>query len=151
MVNFFPYDARQSILSDLSLCVRAVISQRLIRNVQGKLVPAVEVLLNSAFIADLIKSDQIDQIRDAIEQSVSPGSQTFEQALYKLFKAGQISKDDALRNADSASNLSSLIDYSQTSKMKAYDPKAPKTGATAAPTADFGSIKLNIEQPDSGT
>ncbi|MGE5757749.1 MAG: PilT/PilU family type 4a pilus ATPase, partial [Sideroxydans sp.] len=77
IVNFFPYDARPSILSDLSMCLRAVISQRLIRNTQGKQVPAVEVLLNSAFIADLIKSDQIDQIREAIEQSVSPGSQTF--------------------------------------------------------------------------
>jgi twitching motility protein PilU len=151
MVNFFPYDARQSILSDLSLCVRAVISQRLIRNTKGKQVPAVEVLLNSAFIADLIKSDQIDQIRDAIEQSVSPGSQTFEQALYKLYKSGQITREDALRNADSASNLSSLIDYSETSKMKAYDSNAPKAAATATPKADFGGIKLNIESPDSGT
>ncbi|MFA7400841.1 MAG: PilT/PilU family type 4a pilus ATPase, partial [Sideroxydans sp.] len=62
IVNFFPYDARNSILSDLSLCLRAVISQRLLRNAQGLLVPAVEVLLNSALIADLIKNDQIDKI-----------------------------------------------------------------------------------------
>ena len=108
----------------MSLCLRAVISQRLIRNSQGMLVPAVEVLLNSALIADLIKSDQIDQIREAIEQSVSQGSQTFEQALYKLYKSGQITKEEALRNADSASNLSSLIDYSQTSKVKTYDPNS---------------------------
>jgi twitching motility protein PilU len=150
MVNFFPYDARPSILSDLSLCMRAVISQRLIRNTQGKLMPAVEVLLNSALVAELIKSDQIDQIRDAIEQSVSPGSQTFEQALYKLFKSGHISKEDALRNADSATNLSSLIDYSQTSKMKAYDPNVQQTGKSASPPVKFDGIKLNIETPDSG-
>jgi twitching motility protein PilU len=149
MVNFFPYDARPSILSDLSLCLRAVISQRLIRNAQGKLMPAVEVLLNSSLIAELIKSDQIDQIRDAIEQSVSPGSQTFEQALYKLFKAGFISKEEALRNADSASNLSSLIDYSQTSKVKAYDPNANQSGKSAPPPVKFDGIKLNIETPGS--
>lgn len=149
IVNFFPYDARQSVLSDLSMCLRAVISQRLIRNSQGKLVPAVEVLLNSALIADLIKTDQIDQIREAMEQSVSPGSQTFEQALYKLFKSGLITKEEALRNADSASNLSSLIDYSQTSKMKAFEPAAlaaAQAGTTAAATeSKFDGIKLNLE------
>jgi twitching motility protein PilU len=152
IVNFFPYDARNSILSDLSLCLRAVISQRLIRNAQGLLVPAVEVLLNSALIADLIKNDQIDKIRDAIEQSVSQGSQTFEQALYKLYKSGHITKEEALKNADSASNLSSLIDYSQTSKVKAYDPNASQTAnpsSSAAP--DFAGIKLNIEMPGSSS
>ncbi len=152
IVNFFPYDARNSILSDLSLCLRAVISQRLIRNAQGLLVPAVEVLLNSALIADLIKNDQIDKIRDAIEQSVSQGSQTFEQALYKLFKSGHITKEEALKNADSASNLSSLIDYSQTSKVKAYDPNAnPTAMPSTSSSPDFGGIKLNIEMPGSGS
>ncbi len=148
IVNLFPYDARNSILSDLSLCLRAVISQRLIRNAQGMLVPAVEVLLNSSLIADMIKNDQLDKIRDAIEQSVSPGSQTFEQALYKMFKSGQITKEEALRNADSASNLSSLIDYSQTSKMKIYDPNSSQPATPVSPAANFGSIKLNIGEPD---
>ncbi len=148
IVNFFPYDARNSILSDLSLCLRAIISQRLIRNEKGVLIPAVEVLLNSALIADLIKNDQIDKIRDAIEQSVSQGSQTFEQALYKLYKSGHITKDDALKNADSASNLASLIDYSQTSKVKAYDPNAnPAAPPSTTSSPDFGGIKLNIEMP----
>ncbi|KAF0205409.1 MAG: twitching motility protein [Gallionellaceae bacterium] len=149
IVNFFPYDARQSVLSDLSMCLRAVISQRLIRNSQGKLVPAVEVLLNSALIADLIKTDQIDQIREAMEQSVSPGAQTFEQALYKLFKSGLITKEEALRNADSASNLSSLIDYSQTTQMKAFEPAAlalAQAGTQASPAdSKFDGIKLNLE------
>lgn len=149
IVNFFPYDARQSILSDLAMSMRAVISQRLVRNAQGQQVPAVEVLLNSALIADLIKNDQIEKVREAIEQSVSHGSQTFEQALYKLFKSGQITKEEALKNADSASNLSSLIDYSVTSKMKAFDPTehpAPTQAAASAAT-NFDSIKLNIELP----
>ncbi|HEU0282642.1 MAG TPA: PilT/PilU family type 4a pilus ATPase, partial [Gallionella sp.] len=141
IVNFFPYDARQSVLSDLSMCLRAVISQRLLRNEKGKLVPAVEILLNTSLIADLIKNDEIEKIRDAIGQSVSPGSQTFEQALYKLFKNGLITKEEALRNADSASNLSSLLDFSQTSKVKAYDPNAPQSATSSdAPAADFGHI-----------
>ena len=150
IVNFFPYDARQSVLSDLSMCLRAVISQRLVRGVDGKQVPAVEVLLNTSLISDMIKNDEIEKIRDAIEQSVSPGSQTFERALYKLFKAGKISKEEALRNADSASNLSSLIDYSQTTRMKAYDGQQPETEVPKAkpdvpPKTDFGGIKLNID------
>ncbi len=150
IVNFFPYDARNSILSDLSLSLRAVISQRLIRNTKGLLVPAVEVLLNSALISDLIKNDQIEKIREAIEQSVSQGSQTFEQALYKMYKSGQISKEDALKNADSASNLASLIDYSKTAKVQAYDPaNAPQLKST--PDANFGGIKLTIETPGSGS
>lgn len=144
IINFFPYDSRQSILSDLSMCLRAVISQRLVRNVQGKLMPAVEILINSSLIADLIKNGEIDKIRDAIEQSVSPGSQTFEQALYQLFKKGQITKEEAVRNADSASNLSAMIDYSETRKMKAYDPNEANPIAKA-PTTSFDAIKLNID------
>jgi len=148
IINFFPYDARQSVLSDLSMCLRAVISQRLIRSVTGKQVPAVEILINTTHIAELIKNDEIDRIREALEQSVSPGSQTFEQALYKLFKNGQITKEEAMKNADSASNLSALIDFSQTSKVKVYDPNAPHESSTASSTAsaaDFGSITLNLD------
>ena len=112
IVNLFPQDTRRAVLADLAMSLRAVISQRLVPNVHGMLVPAVEILLNTTLISELIKNDEIDKIRDAIDQSVSPGSQTFEQALYKLFKNGEITKEDALRNADSASNLSSLIYYS---------------------------------------
>ena len=149
IVNFFPYDSRQSVLSDLSMCLRAVISQRLVRNVQGKQTPAVEILLNTSLIADLIKNDEIDKIRDAIEKSVSAGSQTFEQALYKLFKTGQITKEEAMRNADSASNLSTLIDFSErtnTMKVPVFDPSqvAPKP---TVPQSDFSGIKLNLDEP----
>jgi twitching motility protein PilU len=148
IVNFFPYESRQSVLSDLSMCLRAVISQRLVRSVQGKLLPAVEVLLNTSLIADMIKNDEIEKIRDAIEKSVSPGSQTFEQALYKLFKTGQITKEEAMRNADSASNLASLIDFSErtsTMQIPAYNPE--QNGQSPKPSADFGGIKLNLDEP----
>ena len=149
IVNFFPYDSRQSVLSDLSMCLRAVISQRLVRNVHGKQTPAVEVLLNTSLIADLIKNDEIDKIRDAIEKSVSAGSQTFEQALYKLFKTGQITKEEAMRNADSASNLSTLIDLSErtnTMKVPVFDPSKVAPKATTQ-ESDFSGIKLNLDEP----
>jgi len=150
IVNFFPYDSRQSVLSDLSMCLRAVISQRLIRNVHGKQVPAVEILLNTSLIADLIKNDEIEKIRDAIEKSVSAGSQTFEQALYKLFKTGQITKEEAMRNADSASNLSTLIDFSERTntnlKVPVYDTKQDAP-ASSSSQSDFSGIKLNLDDP----
>ncbi|MDP2142641.1 MAG: PilT/PilU family type 4a pilus ATPase [Gallionella sp.] len=148
IVNFFPYDSRQSVLSDLSMCLRAVISQRLVRNVQGKQVPAVEVLLNTSLIADLIKNDEIDKIREAIDKSVSAGSQTFEQALYKLLKKGLITKEEAMRNADSASNLASLVDFSErtsTMQIPAYKPEQEVQSAPK-PAADFGGIKLNLDE-----
>ncbi len=148
IVNFFPTDSRRSVLADLSMCLRAVISQRLVRNMQGKQIPAVEILLNTSLIADLIKNDEIDKIRDAIERSVSAGSQTFEQALYKLFKSGQITKEEAMLNADSASNLSTLVDFSErtnTQKVPVFDPnQLPPKSST--PQANFGDIKLNLDE-----
>ena len=150
IVNFFPYDSRQSVLSDLSMCLRAVVSQRLVRNVHGKQMPAVEILLNTSLIADMIKSDEIEKIRDAIEKSVSAGSQTFEQALYKLFKTGQISKEEAMRNADSSSNLSALIDFSvrtNTMKVPVFDAEQemPKN---SPPQSGLDNIKLNLDDPE---
>ncbi len=149
IVNFFPYDSRRGVLADLSMCLRAVISQRLVRNVQGKQVPAVEILLNTSLIADQIKNDELDKIRESIEKSVSTGSQTFEQALYKLFKKGLITKEEALRNADSASNLSSLVDFSErtdTQKVPVFtaNPTSQK-GSTS--NSDLDSIKLNLNDP----
>ena len=148
IVNFFPYESRRGVLADLSMCLRAVISQRLVRGVQGKQIPAVEILLNTSLIADQIKNDELDKIRESIEKSVSAGSQTFEQALYKLFKKQLITKEEALRNADSASNLSSLVDFSERTDTQ----KVPVFGSTppvqkTAPGADFGGIKLNLNDP----
>jgi twitching motility protein PilU len=150
IVNFFPYESRRGVLADLSMCLRAVISQRLVRGVHGKQIPAVEILLNTSLIADQIKNDELDKIRESIEKSVSAGSQTFEQALYKLFKKQLITKEEALRNADSASNLSSLVDFSErtdTQKVPAFGSTPPSTPKNPTPSADFGSIKLDLNDP----
>ena len=136
VINFFPHDARNSLLMDMSVSLRAIISQRLVRDQQGKLCPAAEILLNTKHIQELIKNGAIDQIKEAMEQSLAPGCQTFEQALYTLYIEGLISKDEALSNADSATNLSWLIDNakltSQADKLK---------GPT---TEDLSSIQLNL-------
>ena len=81
IINLFPYDARSAVLSDLSIGLRAIVSQRLVRNKEGTLQPAVEILLNTSLIADLVKNGEVAQIKEAMEQSLYPGSQTFEQAL----------------------------------------------------------------------
>ncbi len=109
IINLFPHDARSAVLSDLSIGLRAIISQRLVRNREGELQPAVEILLNTSLIAELIKSGEFAQIKEAMEQSLYPGSQTFEQALCRLFLDGRISYDEAMTASDSATNLAWLI------------------------------------------
>ncbi|MGH8752400.1 MAG: PilT/PilU family type 4a pilus ATPase, partial [Burkholderiales bacterium] len=102
IVNFFPHESRASLLLDLSISLRCVLSQRLVKSLGGRLLPAVEVLLNTSRVAELIRKGDFDQINQAMEQSIYPGSQSFEQALFRLFKTGKISKDEALHNCDSA-------------------------------------------------
>ena len=89
VINLFPHDARESLQMDLSVSLKAVISQRLVHDVNGDIVPAVELMLNTKHIQELIKNGEIDQIKDAMEQSLAPGSQTFEQSLFKLLHRGR--------------------------------------------------------------
>ena len=106
IINFFPSERRQQLLMDLSLNVRAFISQRLLprRDGQGR-VPAVEVMLNSPLISDLIFKGDVTGIKDIMKRSRELGMQTFDQALFDLYESGQISYEDALRNADSLNDL----------------------------------------------
>jgi twitching motility protein PilU len=106
IINFFPSERRQQLLMDLSLNVRALISQRLLprRDGQGR-IPAVEVMLNSPLISDLIFKGDVSGIKEIMKRSRELGMQTFDQALFQLYEAGQISYEDALRNADSLNDL----------------------------------------------
>jgi twitching motility protein PilU len=121
---------------DLSVSLRAIISQRLVRDVHGKLCPATEVLLNTKHIQELIKNGAVDQIKDAMEQSLAPGCETFEQALYALYTRGVITLEEALANADSATNLSWLIN-----NAKVTDQGANRKVQN---TDDLSSIRLNL-------
>lgn len=109
IINFFALEHRQSLLSDLSSTLRAIVSQRLVGTVDGTRRAAVEVMMNTRHVAELIEQGELAQIKDAIDNSMSPGSQTFEQALMQLIQDGIVSQEEALAHADSASNLFWLI------------------------------------------
>ena len=106
IINFFPEDRRQQLLMDLSLNLRALISQRLLpkKGEKGR-VPAVEVLLNSPLISDLIFKGEVPGIKEVMKRSRELGMQTFDQALFDLYEEERISYEDALRNADSVNDL----------------------------------------------
>lgn len=113
IINFFPEEAKPQLLLDLSLNLRAVISQRLIPGLHDKRVPAVEVMINTPYIAELIDKGRIDEIREVMERSTEQGRQTFDQALFTLYQAGKISKENAVRFADSRNNVALKIRLSE--------------------------------------
>ena len=105
IINFFPEERHAQLLMDLSLNLIGVLSQRLIVSSAGARCAAVEVLLASPLVKDLILQGDIQSLKEVMEKSVDQGMKTFDQALLGLFHAGQISEEEALRNADSANNL----------------------------------------------
>ena len=109
IISFYPLDNRPALLADLAVTLKCVISQRLIKTPAGGRVAAVEVLLNSRHIAELIEKGDLNEIKDAMESSMVPGSQTFEQALFQLYKSNTITLEEALASADSANNLQQVI------------------------------------------
>jgi twitching motility protein PilU len=106
IINFFPEDRRQQLLMDLSLNLRALISQRLIPHQDGKgRVAAVEILINTPLIGDMIFKGEVAEIKEVMKRSREQGMQTFDQSLFDLFEANKITLEDALRNADSVNDL----------------------------------------------
>ncbi|WP_291994123.1 PilT/PilU family type 4a pilus ATPase [Candidatus Accumulibacter sp. ACC003] len=113
IINFFPLESRSALYMDLAVSLKAIVSQRLVKMKEGgKLAPAVEVLLNSYHVQELVERGDIPALKEAMEQSLAPGSQTFEQDLFRLYRGGLITLEEALRNADSPTNLSWLINNS---------------------------------------
>jgi twitching motility protein PilU len=113
IINFFPEDARRGLLMDLSINLRGIISQRLIPGVAAKAVPAVEVMLVSPLIADLIQAGKVDEIKEIMGRSTELGMATFDQSLYALYEQGKITVEEALRNADSQTDLKLRIKLNQ--------------------------------------
>jgi len=106
IINFFPEERRNQLLMDLSLNVKAFISQRLIPKTDGNgRVAAMEIMLNSPLISDLIFKGDVHEIKEIVGKSRELGMQTFDQALFDLYESGQISYEDALRNADSVNEV----------------------------------------------
>ncbi|RCX09234.1 PilT/PilU family type 4a pilus ATPase [Extensimonas vulgaris] len=106
ILNFFPEEAHKQLLMDLSLNLRAIVAQRLVKSVPGPLVPATEVMLWSPYVAELIQKGQIDELRVAIERSGEPGMCTFDHSLYELQQRGVITAEEALAHADNRTDMS---------------------------------------------
>ncbi len=132
IVNFFPLENRSLLHLDLAAALKCIVSQRLVRDKQGKRIPSVEILMNTRHIADLIQQGNLNEVKEAMEQSLAPESQTFEQDLYRLYREGLITLDEALANSDSPTNLSWLINNAQT-----RDETLPQEGRSEPSFLDF--------------
>jgi twitching motility protein PilU len=111
IINLFPQDQHRQVFMDLSQYLRAIISQRLVRGNEGKRVAAVEVLLNTPHLSELINRGDVTQVKQAFATSSEAGMQTFDQSLLDLYKKGKIGMEEALANADSRSNLEASIHF----------------------------------------
>ena len=152
VINMFPHDARESLMMDLSSSLKAIVSQRLIHDVNGEIIPACELMINTKHIQELIRKGEIDQIKDAMEQSLAPGSQTFEQSLFDLYQAGRITLEEAMANADSPTNLHWLVNNAAKAPAAPTPAASGAPGSTPAPAPrptaapeDLSSIKLNLD------
>ncbi|MBC7625584.1 MAG: PilT/PilU family type 4a pilus ATPase [Aeromicrobium sp.] len=139
IINFFPLEQRAVLLSDLGVSLRCIISQRLVKNIEGTRSPAVEILMNTGNIVDLISEGRVPEIKEAMEKSMTPGSQTFEQDLFRLIQAGKITIQEGLANADSATNLSLLVGNSGMVEAGTNDlPTKPGSGGP-----NFSEFKIS--------
>jgi twitching motility protein PilU len=111
MINFFSKDRHRQVFMDLSQYLRAIVSQRLVRGTDGKYVAAVEIMLNSPHVSELINAGEIAKVKEAFESSTESGMQSFDVALLKLYKDGKIGMEEALANADSRHNLEASIHF----------------------------------------
>ena len=138
IINFFPEERRAQLLMDLSLNLKGIVSQRLIARANGEgRVPAVEVMLNTPLMSDLIFKGNVHEIKELMSKSRELGMQTFDQALFDLFESGQITYEDALRNADSLNDLRLRI-------------KLESKGAKKQDLMS-GLDKLSMEEPSDNT
>jgi twitching motility protein PilU len=147
IISFYPLENRPALLADLGVTLKCIISQRLVKKPDGGRAPAVEVLLNSRHVAELIEKGDLNGVKEAMEQSMSPGSQTFEQALVKLYRENVITLEEAMANADSANNLHWLINNTETEGAKKEQTLqvAPEASETIESGASFSEFTLNME------
>ena len=155
IISFYPLENRPTLLLDLSAALQAIISQRLVRTKSGSRRAAVEILLNTRHISELIEKGDINEIKDAMEKSMSPGSQTFEQSLFALFMDGAITQEECMTNADSATNMLWLINQATAgdistgpiTKAAGDDTKDEKKesvlSTTAGPGTSFSDFKID--------
>ena len=121
ILSFFPVEVRPTLLGDLGSALRAVVSQRLLRTPAGGRVPALEVMLNTALVADLIEKGDFSGVKEAMEQSMAEGSQTFEEDIARLITEERVTREEGLANADSPTNLMWRLQNRDAPKKQAED------------------------------
>jgi twitching motility protein PilU len=147
IISFYPLESRTALLQDLSATLKCVISQRLVKNTRGMRSAAVEVMLNSRYIAELIEKGEINEMKEAMEKALTPGSQTFEQSLFKMIGDGVVTQDEALANADSANNLLWLINNTEAgAALAAGGEKKPQARPMADPNTTYSNFKLDATE-----
>ncbi len=142
ILSFYTPEARATLLSDLASGLRAIISQRLLRANVGGRVPAIEVLLNTKLVSELIEKGDLGGVKEAVEKSLAEGSQTFEQDLARLINGGIISRDEGLANADSPTNLLWRLQNEQTPVSRVTPRKEEAEAAT------FTEITIEVRPDD---
>ncbi|HMH17632.1 MAG TPA: PilT/PilU family type 4a pilus ATPase [Burkholderiales bacterium] len=152
IISFYPLESRAALLQDLSATLKCVISQRLVKNVKGLRSAAVEVMLNSRYLAELIEKGEINEMKEAMEKALTEGSQTFEQSLFKMIKDGVITQDEGIANADSANNLLWLINNTEAGAGMAQGsekkPDAKAARAAAGTGSSFSDFKLDADETE---
>ena len=142
ILSFYPVEVRPTLLGDLATALRAIISQRLLRTVKGARLPAVEVLLNTKLVAELITQGNLSGVREAMENSMAEGSQTFEAAISALVVQGLVDRDEGMAHADSPTNLMWRLqnDFAGSGRTAAPAPKEDPDD-----TPSFTEIVLDVK------
>ena len=150
IISFYTLETRTALLQDLSATLKCVISQRLVKNVRGTRSAAVEVMLNSRYMAELIEKGEINEMKEAMEKALTPGSQTFEQSLFKMIRDGLITQDEGLSNSDSANNLLWLINNTAAgADFAAGVQRSPEAKPSSRPSsAPFSEFKLDTSETE---
>lgn len=142
VMNFFPPERHNQIYLQLSLNLRAIVSQRLVRTIDGNRTAAVEILMDSPRIKDLIHKAEIAELKEAMEKSTNLGMQTFDHHLYELYADGKISLEEALKNADSANNLRLKVKLNEEG---GFEKKEEKLGSSPVSSLPEDDIKLSLD------
>lgn len=145
ILSFYPVEVRATMLGDLSSSLKAVVTQRLLRTPAGSRVPAVEVLLNTKLVSELIEKGDFSGVRDSMEKSMAEGSQTFEEDLARLITDGTIDRNEGLANADSPTNLMWRLQNApqNTAHSSRAEAPAPVLEVEIPALPDFGDLLLN--------
>ncbi len=144
LMNLYPKAAQRTLLMDLALNLRGIVCQKLVIGTDGRRVPAVEVLMNTPYIADLIQSNRLDMLQEAMERTLDSGSCTMDQALFDLYVRGKIFEEVALRHADSRVNMSLRMRFGTRGVKGLVDRDAQFSGATGRARAAQGAGTMRL-------